>query len=76
MFLTFGFGAGVVAYCFGGLLTALKMALGIAKWGILAGFPTCIALVPFTAILAILALIFLPIIPVRKAYIEHRVEIA
>ena len=74
MFLTFGLGVGIVSYCFGGLLTALKMALGIAKWGILAGLPTCLVLVPFTAVLSILAFMFLPIIPVRKACMEKCVK--
>lgn len=64
-----GFFAGLVSYIFGGFLTAIKMAGGIAKWGwMLLPFPYDIATFIIAFIFAIFAFAFLPIIPVRKAY--------
>ena len=66
-----GFVAGLVSYIFGGLGTAIKMAGGIAKWGwIIVPFPYDILTFIFSFIFAILTFVFLPIIPVRKAYKE------
>lgn len=66
-----GFFAGFVAYFFGGLLTAIKMAGKIAKWGwIVIPFPFDIATFIMAFLFAVLAFFFLPIIPIRKAYKE------
>ena len=66
-----GFIVGLVSYIFGGLGTAIKMAGGIAKWGwIVVPFPYDIMTFIFSFIFAIIAFLFLPIIPVRKAYKE------
>jgi len=66
-----GLAAGLVSYIFGGLGTAIKMAGGIAKWGwIVVPFPYDIMTFIFSFIFAICAFVFLPIIPVRKAYKE------
>lgn len=69
-----GFVAGLVSYIFGGLGTAIKMAGGIAKWGwIVVPFPYDIMTFIMSFIFAIFAFIFLPIIPVRKAYKESMI---
>lgn len=66
-----GFLVGMVSYIFGGLGKAIKMAGGIAKWGwIVVPFPYDILTFVFAFIFAIIAFLFLPIIPVRKAYKE------
>lgn len=66
-----GFVAGLISYIFGGLGTAIKMAGGIAKWGwIVVPFPYDIMTFIMSFIFAIFAFVFLPIIPVRKAYKE------
>ena len=62
---------GLVSYLFGGLGTAIKMALGIAKWGwVVAPFPISLITILASFMFAIVAFICLPIIPVRKAYQE------
>ena len=64
-----GFMVGLVSYLFGGLGTAIKMAGGIAKWGwFVVPFPYDLVTVLCAFIFAIFVLLFLPIIPVRKAY--------
>lgn len=69
--MTIGFLMGVVSYLFGGLLTAIKMAGGIAKWGwVVAPFPYDLITGPLAFVFAAFALFFVPIIPVRKAYKE------
>ena len=69
--LGIGFLTGIASYIFGGLLTAIKMAVGIAKWGwIIVPFPYDIMTFFMSFIFAIFAFVFLPIIPVRKAYKE------
>lgn len=66
-----GFVTGLVSYIFGGLGTAIRMAGGIAKWGwIIVPFPYDIMTFVCSFIFAIFAFVFLPIIPVRKAYKE------
>ncbi len=66
-----GFVVGLVSYVFGGLLTAIRMAGGIAKWGwLVVPFPYDIMTFIFAFIFAVFAFVFLPIIPVRKAYKE------
>lgn len=71
--MALGFIAGLVSYIFGGLGTAIKMAGGIAKWGwIVVPFPYDIMTFFLSFIFAIFTFIFLPIIPVRKAYKESR----
>lgn len=62
---------GLVSYLFGGLFKMLGMSIGIAKWGLVAfPFPCNLMSVPIAFLLAVVAFIFLPIIPVRKAYLE------
>ena len=69
--MSVGFIVGLVSYIFGGLWTAIKMAGGIAKWGwIVIPFPYDIITFIFSFIFAIAVFVFLPIIPVRKAYKE------
>lgn len=66
-----GFLAGLISYFWGGLLTAIKMAGGIAKWGwIIVPFPYDLMTFILAFFFAIFAFVFLPIIPVRKAYKE------
>ena len=66
-----GFAAGVVSYIFGGFGTAIRMAGSIAKWGWkLITFPACIATFAFAFMFAIIVFVYIPIIPVRKAYKE------
>lgn len=73
--LVIGFFAGIVSYCFGGLFKALSMAMKIAKWGWIAiPFPFGFFIFPVTFFVAIVALVFLPIIPVRKAYKESMIK--
>lgn len=69
--MVLGMMVGLVSYIFGGLLTAIKMAGGIATWGwIIVPFPYDIATFLISFTFALLAFLFLPIIPVRKAYKE------
>ena len=69
--MSIGFMAGLVSYFFGGLGTAFKMAGKIAKWGwIIAPFPYDIVTFVFSFVIAIFVFLFIPIIPVRKAYKE------
>lgn len=66
-----GFCLGLVSYLFGGLLTAIKMSLKIAKWGWMVFiFPWDIVAFVFGAMFAAIAFVCLPIIPIRKAYKE------
>lgn len=61
-----------LAYIFGGLVTAIKMAFGIAKWGWIAfPFPGDIFMFVLSLAFALLSFIFLPIIPVIKASYEY-----
>lgn len=72
MLMVIGFIAGIVSYCFGGLLTAIRMAGGIAKFGwFVVPFPYDLITFFFTFFASIMVFIFLPIIPVRKAYKEN-----
>ncbi len=69
--MAIGFIAGIVSYVFGGLGTAIKMAGGIAKWGwLVVPFPYDIMTFFLSFFTAIYVFIFIPIIPVRKAYKE------
>lgn len=66
-----GFFLGLASYIFGGLGTAIKMAGKIAKWGwIVVPFPYDLITGFASFAFAIVAFIFLPIIPIRKAYKE------
>lgn len=61
-----------VAYIFAGLVTAIKMALGIAKWGFVSStFPMCLFWGMLTFALALAVLLILPIIPIMKAEKEY-----
>lgn len=69
--LVLGLLAGIVSYFFGGFLTAIKMAWRLAKVGwFIVPAPYCFATFIFTFVFAIYVFMFLPIIPVRKAYKE------
>jgi len=66
-----GLVVGWVSYLFGGLLTAIKMAGKIAKIGwFIVPFPWDLMTFALTFILAGFLLLFVPIIPIRKAYKE------
>ena len=66
-----GFITGIVSYVFGGFGTAVRMAGVIAKWGwIIVPFPYDILTFFLSFIGSIFVFIYLPIIPVRKAYKE------
>lgn len=66
-----GMFAGFASYLFGGLLTALKMAGRIAKWGfIIAPIPYSLVTGVTSFLVAAMVLVWLPIIPIRKAYKE------
>ena len=68
-FLGFGGIIGLVSYIFGGLGTAIGSALSIGKYGFLIGrFPFNIVSGLITIMFAGVALVFLPIFPVIKAY--------
>lgn len=70
LLLTFG------AYCLGGLWTAIKAALNIAKWGLLVvPVPYNLATGPIAFILAMMVLFLIPIIPVRKAMKDHQTQL-
>ncbi len=65
------FGA-LVAYVFGGLFTAIKMAGSIAKWGLIAfPFPGNLFAFVLSFMFALLVFVFLPILPVNKARQEY-----
>lgn len=64
---------GWVAYIFGGLGTAIKMAGGIAKWGwLILPFPFDLISFPFTLFIALFVLLCLPIVSITKAYLDNR----
>lgn len=68
---TAGVFAGLVSYVFGGFFTAIRMALGIATWGLsLIPLPWNIIAFMAAGLYSLIAFVFLPIIPVRKAYKE------
>lgn len=72
LLLGLGFFVGLVAYLFGGLGKAISMAGKIAFWGWLTfPFPANILAFILTFIFSVLVFLFLPIIPVRKAYKEN-----
>ena len=63
------------AYCLGGLWTAVKAALNIAKWGwLVVPFPYDLATGPVAFVLAMIVLFLFPIVPVHKALKEHQVQ--
>lgn len=62
---------GFVSYIFGGLHTALKMAFKIAKFGwYIVPFPIDLFTIVISFFIAIVVLIMVPIVPIRKAYKE------
>lgn len=62
---------GMASYIFGGLMTACKMAGKIAKWGwFVVPFPYDIITFFCAFFVAITVFLFIPIIPIRKAYKE------
>ena len=62
---------GLISYIFGGLLTAIKMAWKIGKWGwFVVPFPWDLVAFPCTFLLGLVIFVMLLIIPIRKAYKE------
>lgn len=75
IFLIFGFALTLCSYCLGGLWTAVKAALGIAKWGwLVVPFPYDLATGPVAFILAMIVLFLFPIVPVHKAMKEYQLQ--
>lgn len=67
------FTAGLISYIFGGLLTAIKMAGRIAKWGwVIVPFPLDIFTFMIAFVIAVEVFFIFPIIPIKKAYKESR----
>ena len=65
----------LISYIFGGLLTAIKMAWEIAKWGwVAAPFPLSIASGILTFGIGLIVFVAFPIIPIRKAYKKKMIE--
>lgn len=63
----------VFAYCLCGLGTAVKSALSIAKWGwFVAPFPYDLLTFVLAFVFSLYAFLFIPIIPVRKAFKENQ----
>ena len=70
--LVLGILLSVCAYCLGGLLTAIKSSLSIAKWGwFVVPFPYDLATFPVAFIVSMFVLFLAPIIPIRKACKEN-----
>lgn len=70
--LFFGIVLTLCAYLLGGLWTAVKSALGIAKWGwLVVPFPYDIATGFAAFVVALVVLFLFPIVPVAKARREH-----
>lgn len=73
--MVFGVLGALVSYLFGGFGTAVKIASKIAKWGwFVVPFPLDIITFIVAFIVTIYVFLFLPIIPVRKAYKESLYE--
>lgn len=71
VFLEIGILAGIVSYFFGGFRQACSIALKIAKWGWVAvPFPYDLTTFVLSFFISIYVFIFIPFIPVRKAYKE------
>lgn len=71
--MSVGWLVSIVAYFFGGLGTAVKLAGKIAKWGwFVTPFPIDIITFIFAFMIAVYMLIFTPIIPIAIAYKENR----
>lgn len=67
-----GFVGGIVSYVFGGLGKAFSIAGKIAFWGwVVVPFPADLFTFALSFIASLIIFIMLPIIPVRKAYVEH-----
>lgn len=75
LLLMFGLALTFCSYCLGGLWTAIKAALSIAKWGwLIIPFPYDIATGLAGFIISIIALLLIPIVPVRKAMKEYQAQ--
>lgn len=75
LMLFIGLGLTFCSYCLGGLWTAVKAALGIAKWGwLVVPFPYDLATGLAAFVFAMIALFLFPIVPVHKALKEHKVQ--
>ncbi|MDD6632056.1 MAG: hypothetical protein PUE83_04195 [Lachnobacterium sp.] len=69
IFIGIGMIVGLVSYLFGGFLTAIKMSLKIAKFGwVIVPFPFDLITLFVSFVFAIIAFVFIPIIPIRRAY--------
>lgn len=71
--LFFGIGLTLCAYLLGGFWTAVKSALGIAKWGwLVVPFPYDLATGVAAFGIAMIVLFLFPIVPICKARREHQ----
>lgn len=72
LMLVLGLALTCTAYLLGGFLTAVKYALRIAKWGwLVIPFPFDLVTGFVAFFVGILVFLLVPIIPVRKAYLEN-----
>ncbi len=72
--LAIGVVIGLISYLFAGLFTALRMAKKIGGLGfIFAPFPVSIITGLMTIALAFIALLFIPILPIFRAYRENMI---
>lgn len=68
-----GIALSICAYCLGGLLTVIKSAISIAKWGwVVVPFPYDLITFPIALLFFLIAFFLVPIIPIRKAYKNNR----
>lgn len=73
--LLLGLGLTIFTYCLGGIMAAIKSALGIAKWGwLIVPFPYDLVTGAAAFVYALIALFLLPVIPVRKAAKEYQIR--
>lgn len=73
--LIIGLALTLCAYCLGGLWTAIRAALSIAKWGwLVVPFPYDLATGLATFVIAMMVLFLLPIVPVHKAMKEYQTQ--
>jgi hypothetical protein len=73
--LVIGIALTLCAYCLGGLWTAVKAALNIAKWGwLLVPFPYDLAIGLFAFMIAMMVLFLFPVVPVNKAIKDYQAQ--
>ena len=73
--LFFGIGLTLCSYLLGGLWTAVKSALSIAKWGwLVVPFPYDLATGVAAFFVALIVLFLFPVVPVFKARREYQTQ--